>query len=272
MPLCGLRNLLTSAAGGLNVRRVTLTWSRAVASSRLVGKAGVGSPGLYVCESHNLKSLESYSLAVKRGACFSPSPTFWCVCHRHWASALDALRAAAHDTFRDNAMALLHRSDLTPAEAALQTARRKEIYEALHPQAKHGSNQHTRSSQFANSYADDQALKTGSHPSTVRRDAARGEALGEDLEAIAGTSLDKGVELDALAKLPEQERKSLVQRAKSGEQVSARSANIDADVKVRAAREAVSSAPPLQFADRIFELRLLPFQPRKFGRAIVRPI
>ena len=200
MPLCGLRNLLTSAAGGLNVRRVTLTWSRAVASSRLVGKAGVGSPGLYVCESHNLKSLESYSLAVKRGACFSPSPTFWCVCHRHWASALDALRAAAHDTFRDNAMALLHRSDLTPAEAALQTARRKEIYEALHPEARAQVRQgHIRqgaaSANFAPAFTDATADVTGRSKRAVQIDAARGEALGEDLEAIAGTSLDKGAGL-----------------------------------------------------------------------------
>ena len=29
---------------------------------------------------------------------------------------------------------------------------------------------------------------------------ARGEALGDDLAAVTGTSLDKGVELDALAK------------------------------------------------------------------------
>jgi len=36
--------------------------------------------------------------------------------------------------------------------------------------------------------------------------AARGEALGDDLSVIAGTSLDKGVELDALAKVATDER------------------------------------------------------------------
>ena len=41
----------------------------------------------------------------------------------------------------------------------------------------------------------------------IRRAAARGEALGDDLGAVTGTSLDKGVELDALAKLPKDERK-----------------------------------------------------------------
>jgi hypothetical protein len=36
--------------------------------------------------------------------------------------------------------------------------------------------------------------------------AARSEALGDDLGAVTGTSLDKGVELDALARLPKDER------------------------------------------------------------------
>jgi hypothetical protein len=35
----------------------------------------------------------------------------------------------------------------------------------------------------------------------VRRAAARGEALGDSRADIAGTFLDKGVELDALAKM-----------------------------------------------------------------------
>lgn len=97
--------------------------------------------------------------------------------------------------------------------------------------------QGTASANFAPAFTDATADATGRSKRAVQIDAARGEALGDELEAIAGTSLDKGVELDALAKLPEQERKSLVQRAKSGEAVSARSAKIDADVKVRAARE-----------------------------------
>src|SRR5262249_38074445 len=41
---------------------------------------------------------------------------------------------------------------------------------------------------------------------------------------VVGTSLDKGVELDALAKMPEPEQHQLIERAKAGEQVSARSA------------------------------------------------
>ncbi len=39
---------------------------------------------------------------------------------------------------------------------------------------------------------------TGKSRRSVEIAAARGEALGDDLEAIAGTSLDNGVEIDAL--------------------------------------------------------------------------
>lgn len=81
-------------------------------------------------------------------------------------------------------------------------ARRKEIYEELHPETKHGGdrrsdqvgNLHTRSERFTAATAS----ATGKDESTVRRAAA----LGDDLQHIAGTSLDKGVELDALAQLP----------------------------------------------------------------------
>lgn len=117
----------------------------------------------------------------------------------------------------------LCRSDLTPAQEAYQTARRKEIYEALHPEAKNGSNQHNRVGKICQpSFADDQAGKTGEAPRTIRLNAARGEALGETLKAVTGTSLDKGVELDALAKLDPQQREEIVSRAQRGEKVSAR--------------------------------------------------
>jgi hypothetical protein len=39
---------------------------------------------------------------------------------------------------------------------------------------------------------------TGKDKRSIERAHARGEALGDDLAAVTGTSLDKGVELDAL--------------------------------------------------------------------------
>lgn len=137
----------------------------------------------------------------------------------------------------------LCRAELSPAEAALQTARRKEIYETLHPETKHGGDRASRKIcdlNASNRFTAETASVAGKSERAVQLDAARGEALGDDLEAIAGTSLDKGVELDALAKLPEPERKQIIQRAIAGEEVSARTAKVDADVKVRAAREVAS--------------------------------
>jgi len=49
------------------------------------------------------------------------------------------------------------------------------------------------------SFTADTAAKTGKPERTIRRDATRAKALGADLDRVAGTSLDKGAELDALA-------------------------------------------------------------------------
>jgi hypothetical protein len=72
------------------------------------------------------------------------------------------------------------------------------------------------------SFADDTAEKTGRGSRSVRRDAARAEHIPE-LDKVVGTSLDNGEELDALAKLAPEEQAPLIERAASGEAVSARS-------------------------------------------------
>ncbi|RNJ50293.1 hypothetical protein D1O30_12480 [Methylocystis hirsuta] len=81
------------------------------------------------------------------------------------------------------------------------------------------------------SFASETSKATGKDKRSIERAAARGAALGDDLNAIAGTSLDKGVELDALAKVSEDARADLIELARSGEIVSAR-------------RQASSAAPP----------------------------
>lgn len=143
----------------------------------------------------------------------------------------------------------LCRAELSPAQCAYQTSRRKEIYEALHPDtrqhaaggfAKHGSASDNLS------FADDAATKTGRDKRTIQRDAARGEALGEALKDIAGTPLDKGVELDALAKLDPDQRAEVIDKVKRGEIKSARQyeaagpSGIDRDLKLEAARNMAS--------------------------------
>ena len=73
---------------------------------------------------------------------------------------------------------------------------------------------------MAPAFIDDAAAKTGKGRSTVACDAARGKLL--DLEQVIRTSLDRGDELDALATLPDEERKALVKRAAAGEKISAK--------------------------------------------------
>ena len=67
--------------------------------------------------------------------------------------------------------------EFEPSERALFTQRRKEAYEALHPETKHGENQHTRSRQVGDNHAGrftaDTAARTGQSERSVQRDAAR---------------------------------------------------------------------------------------------------
>ena len=120
----------------------------------------------------------------------------------------------------------LMRAGLTRAQEAAAISRRKAIYEHLHPETKAEAfkgNRHTRSLASENpAFTSATAATTGKSRRSVEIAVARGEALGEDLKVIAGTSLDKGVELDALARLPAGERQELIERAVAGEVISAR--------------------------------------------------
>lgn len=76
---------------------------------------------------------------------------------------------------------------MTPAQEAFQAAKlpldlifdlRKDAHEALHPETKHGENQHTRSRQVGDSNAPDRftadtAAKTGQSELAIQREAER---------------------------------------------------------------------------------------------------
>src|SRR5205807_1238738 len=76
---------------------------------------------------------------------------------------------------------------------------------------------------LADAFTKDTMRKTGQSERTVQRDATRSDRV-KVLPDIINTSLDKGSELDGLAKLPEAEQRKLAARAKAGERVSARAA------------------------------------------------
>ncbi|MCW8159007.1 hypothetical protein D7243_22840 [Stutzerimonas stutzeri] len=121
----------------------------------------------------------------------------------------------------------LCRAELTPAQRAYAIKRRKEIWEARNPEIAVAQVEPSQSgSPMARpqekGFAADTAAVTGEAKSSVNRHVSRAEALGDDLLEVTGTSLDKGVELDALKAMPEPERKELIQKAKAGEKVTAR--------------------------------------------------
>jgi hypothetical protein len=150
----------------------------------------------------------------------------------------------------------LCRAKLTPTDEADAVARRKKIYETLHPETKHGGapgkagggkakreRSQIEISGEAASFIDDTAAKTGKSRTTVARAANRGKEIGADnLAKIRGTSLDKGVELDALAELSEADRAPLIERAAAGEKVSARPRTGDAEIA--AIRKRIAELPP----------------------------
>ena len=120
----------------------------------------------------------------------------------------------------------LARNELSPAERSAAVARRKAIYEKLHRETKHGAvgkgRELPKGTAKADRFSAATAAATGRSERAVQLDAQRGEVLGRDVLAkVAHTSLDKGAELDALAKLPAAERQALVDRAAAGEVVTA---------------------------------------------------
>jgi ParB-like chromosome segregation protein Spo0J len=146
------------------------------------------------------------------------------------------IRAVVLEGLDDDAAQLVEidenlcRADLTPAERAMHVARRKELYEAKHPETKRGAapgagrgkGKATRLDKSQNeSFVKDTAVKTGKGRSTVARDVTRANKVVV-LADIAGTLLDRGDEIDALAQLPEPEQRKLAERANAGERVSAR--------------------------------------------------
>ncbi len=120
----------------------------------------------------------------------------------------------------------LCRAELTPAQRAAAIKRRKQIWDALHPSG--GTNCPTGrkpDGTFGDgqqAFAAETAAVSGQPKRDINRHLARAEALGDDLEKVAGTCLDKGVELDALKTWPPGPRAELIALAQTGAKVTAR--------------------------------------------------
>lgn len=100
---------------------------------------------------------------------------------------------------------------LTPSERATFTRRRKEAYEALHPETRNGvigaTARHAPAKLADASFTADTAAKTGQSERAIQRDAERGtKVCKEALDILKGTKADTGTVLDALKDLPPEQQ------------------------------------------------------------------
>lgn len=125
---------------------------------------------------------------------------------------LDALRAELA-TIDEN----LIRRELTALERAEQLARRKVLYETIHPEAKAGAaqaNGMNRSlgrdvvARNATTFANDTAAKTGASARTVRQDVQIGRDLSDEAKAILRNTpvADRKSDLRDIARLPAEQQ------------------------------------------------------------------
>jgi uncharacterized ParB-like nuclease family protein len=185
---------------------------------------------------------------VIRSAAGSADTAYYLVSGRHRLEAArklgwGSIRALVVESFDADRAQLaeidenLIRADLGAAELSAHLAKRKDIFERLHPETKQGGapgkagGGKKAKDGILQSFATDTASKTGKHKATISRAVKRAKSI-PNISELAGTSLDKQSELDALAKLPASEQALLVEKAKAGKKVTAKPSKA-----VKAARE-----------------------------------
>lgn len=107
---------------------------------------------------------------------------------------------------------------LSKAERAMFVKRRKDAYEALHPETRNGAAGNGREkvrqvgeATPADRFTADTAAKTGTSERAVQRDAERGARISDRvLSMLKGTHLDTGKYLDALKTVDQSEQESKV--------------------------------------------------------------
>jgi len=110
----------------------------------------------------------------------------------------------------------LCRAELTPADRALFVFRRKEIYLMKYPETGHGGDRASRQvgdlkGEEPKRFTSATAEATGQSERAVQRDAERGEKISEKaLRMLRGTRHDKGVVLDRLKSLRDDEQQVYV--------------------------------------------------------------
>jgi hypothetical protein len=129
----------------------------------------------------------------------------------------------------------LQRKVLTKLEQSQALARRKEIYEELHPETRLGNSQatgcnrvqgHHVTAKLAPTFAEDTAAKSGKGLRSVQREAKIGQNLDpQAAEMLKGTAVeDNQAELEAVSRLPAQQQREVAVKIKAGKMKSVRNA------------------------------------------------
>lgn len=122
----------------------------------------------------------------------------------------------------------LVRSELTELQRAMYLARRKEIYEEIHPTTKHGGSRtsYKKSQVVTNTtcFTKEASSQTGKSESSVEKSVKIGKSLSKPAKAkLEGTSIaDNKSELLALAKVPKQQQAKVVEKVLTGQAESVR--------------------------------------------------
>jgi len=144
------------------------------------------------------------------------------------------------------------RQELTVLERAEQLARRKEIYEALHPEAKPvtvrgGPGRGNKTSDTMSSvlsFSEDTATKTGLSPRSVQRDVQIATRIAPDVrDALRDTPIaDSKRDLLALASVDEDTQREALQMIERGEERDIKRAVLALKVRNQSSVDAAGSA------------------------------
>jgi ParB family chromosome partitioning protein len=148
----------------------------------------------------------------------------------------------------------LIRQELTALEHAEQLARRKEIYEVLHPETKQGKgpgrgHREKKRNNFA-SFADDTASKTGYHPRTIQQAVQIATDLSDGVrERIRALPIaHKTHDLLRLSRLPQKTQVAIAHQLASGSAKSLLEAQraLNEDAEDRQSTSTRRPSPPVQ--------------------------
>jgi len=157
----------------------------------------------------------------------------------------------------------LCRAEFSELERGEHLARRKTLYEAMHPQTKRGANREP-SGQFGQTvaprFSEDTAEKTGTADTTIRRAIRRVVKIDEKVRDRIRDNpeiADSGVELDALASLDTQQQREAVSLVENGKAAGIREAKrliepkapLSKEAQIRALRER-EAVPSIGKSDR----------------------